>query len=221
MIDQGIIQKIKKLLALASSDNENEAQAAMMKAQELLAKHKLTIRDVNDVHEESKVIEKQTAVTFKKATWKGRLSSVIASNFCCYNYYYTDKTHRVSFMGLPEDVETAVSVFEYAVEYITGRTRQLKRKYYRLGESTRGLENDYAQGFIIGLSQKYEAQKQKNQEWALVLVKPQVVIEAYQRKKWSKKPVKTGAYLAGFSSVYEQGQLDGKNFVMVAGHIGD
>ena len=125
MIDQGIIQKIKKLLALASSDNENEAQAAMMKAQELLAKHKLTIRDVNDVHEESKVIEKQTAVTFKKATWKGRLSSVIASNFCCYNYYYTDKTHRVSFMGLPEDVETAVSVFEYAVEYITGRTRQL------------------------------------------------------------------------------------------------
>jgi len=41
MVDSGIILKIQKLLALASSSNENEAQAAMMKAQEMLAKYKL------------------------------------------------------------------------------------------------------------------------------------------------------------------------------------
>ena len=43
-----IIGKIRKLLALSASNNENEAQAAMMKAQEMLAKYKLTMRDVQD-----------------------------------------------------------------------------------------------------------------------------------------------------------------------------
>ena len=221
MVDSGIIKKIQKLLALASSSNENEAQAAMMKAQEMLAKYKLTMRDVQSTYPESKAVKKRTVVTFKKATWKGRLASVIADNFCCYTYFHTVGSHQVVFMGLPEDAETAVSVFEYAVEYITGRVRQLRRKYYRIGESTKGLENDYAQGFISGLSQKYEKQKQKNQEWALVLVKPQSVVEAYKDMKWGKKPVNTDAYLTGFDTAYEQGQLDGESFVMVAGHIGD
>ena len=34
--DNKIIDKIEKLIALSSSDNENEAKAAMLKAQELM-----------------------------------------------------------------------------------------------------------------------------------------------------------------------------------------
>lgn len=33
--------KIKKLLALAESPNENEAQAALLKARQLMAEHKI------------------------------------------------------------------------------------------------------------------------------------------------------------------------------------
>ena len=36
-----VIDKIEKLLALAGSDNENEARAAMVKAQELMAKYEI------------------------------------------------------------------------------------------------------------------------------------------------------------------------------------
>ena len=42
-MDEKLIEKIKKLLALSESSNENEAKIAMLKAQELLAKHKLSI----------------------------------------------------------------------------------------------------------------------------------------------------------------------------------
>ncbi len=217
-----IIEKIKKLLALSTSSNENEAQAAMTKAQEMLAKYKLSMKDIDDTHTASKNVKKHpTDVTFKKATWKGLLASVIADNFCCYSYFNTNRTHRIVFMGLTEDVETASAVFEYAVEYIVGETRQLKKKYYRLGESTKGLENDYAQGFIKGLSQKYEEQKQKNQEWALVLIKPQIVVHEYKNMKFSKKPVNIGSRFSGFTSAYEQGQIDGNKFEMISGHIGD
>lgn len=217
-----IIEKIKKLLVLSASSNENEAQAAMIKAQEMLAKYKLTMKDIDDTHTTSKNVEnKATAVTFTKATWKGLLASVIADNFCCYSYFHTKGSHQIVFMGLVEDVETASAVFEYAIEYIIAKTRQLKKKYYRLGESTKGLENDYAQGFIKGLSQKYETQKQQNQEWALLLVKPQIVVHEYKNMKFRKKSVNIGVKFSGFGSAYEQGQLDGKNFEMISGRIGD
>jgi hypothetical protein len=109
MVDSGIILKIQKLLALASSSNENEAQAAMMKAQEMLAKYKLSMKDVQSRRPESKAVKRCTAVTFTKAAWKGHLASVIADNFCCYMYLLTARSHQVVFMGLPEDAETAAA----------------------------------------------------------------------------------------------------------------
>jgi len=38
-----IIEKIEKLIALSGSDNENEAKAAMLKAQELMAKYEIEL----------------------------------------------------------------------------------------------------------------------------------------------------------------------------------
>ena len=42
-----IKDKIRKLLALADSPNDNEAIAALSKARELMARHKLTERDID------------------------------------------------------------------------------------------------------------------------------------------------------------------------------
>ena len=41
--------KIRKLLALAESPNEAEAQAALLKARQLMAEHKLTERECREV----------------------------------------------------------------------------------------------------------------------------------------------------------------------------
>lgn len=52
-----VIDKIEKLLALAGSDNENEAKAAMVKAQELMAKYEIDRERVQGKgHEERPVI---------------------------------------------------------------------------------------------------------------------------------------------------------------------
>ena len=217
-----VIIKIKKLFALSTSSNENEAQAALLKAQELLAKYKLSMRDVNGHTMPSKDVSKKfTDITFKKATWKGLLASLIADNFSVYVYYYTRGSNRVVFYGLKEDTETAAEVFEYAVEFITGKVRQLRQRYYRLGQSAKGLENDYAQGFIVGLKQKFDQQKRENQEWALVLVKPQIVIDSYQEfEKSFKRSVDVGQKFLGHSSAWQRGVEDGRNFVMIAGRLG-
>lgn len=41
-MEEKIIEKIQKLLSLANSSNENEAMAAALKAQELMAKYDRT-----------------------------------------------------------------------------------------------------------------------------------------------------------------------------------
>jgi cysteinyl-tRNA synthetase len=47
-MDEKIISKIKKLLALSKSENEHESQNAMLKVQEMLMKHKLELKDVEE-----------------------------------------------------------------------------------------------------------------------------------------------------------------------------
>lgn len=57
-----IKDKIAKLLALAESPNENEAKAALLKARELMAEHKLRREDVKKAKKE-KVIRKVLDIT--------------------------------------------------------------------------------------------------------------------------------------------------------------
>ena len=44
-MDKDYRDKIRKLLALAESPNENEAKLALLKARQLMAEHKLTERE--------------------------------------------------------------------------------------------------------------------------------------------------------------------------------
>ena len=47
-MDIKVVEKIKKLLALSESSNEHEAKVSLLKAQELLAKHKLSLKEVKE-----------------------------------------------------------------------------------------------------------------------------------------------------------------------------
>ena len=79
--------KIKKLLALAESPVEAEAQAALLKARELMAKHKLSERDLKDVGKrEVRDVELEITCSKRRDPWIVNLSGVIAENYCCQGY---------------------------------------------------------------------------------------------------------------------------------------
>ena len=59
--DEKLIAKIEKLLRLSSSNNEHEAQSAMMKAQELMAKHNIKMADVNPEEQPQEKVETRTS----------------------------------------------------------------------------------------------------------------------------------------------------------------
>lgn len=212
-MDTKLIEKIQKLLALSESSNKHEAELSMLKAQELLAKHKLTLKEVKEFKTfNSAIKENITKVTFTKAKWKAKLARLIADNFGCYHYFKTRHTNTITFFGREEDIVVCNIVLEYAIDCINSAVKRLRYQYRRNNYySTKGLENDYALGFINGLHEKFEEQKKANQEWGLVLVKDKEVVDAYDQIKF-KGTVKTGINYQGYSDVYEKGYEDGEKF---------
>ena len=207
-----LIEKIKKLLSLSESNNENESKVAMIKAQELLIKHKLSMKEVTDFKiSNNKIEDKKTNISFTKAKWKGTLAGIIAENFGCYNYFKTRRVHKIVFFGKEEDVVVCNIVLEYAIECIETNIRSIRRNYAKNGISTAGVSNDYAIGFIIGLGEKFEEQKKENTEWALVLVKDKDVVEAFNEKVFSGS-LDINPDFKGHTDIYNKGLREGKNF---------
>ena len=77
-------EKIKKLLALAESNNEHEAKAALLKAKELMAAHKISEIDLVEI-KNKKVRKVMSGVTYTNRSnrWVGTLACTIAENYCC------------------------------------------------------------------------------------------------------------------------------------------
>lgn len=212
---EDIILKIQKLLALSKSSNENEAHAAMMMAQRLLIKHKLSLKDIEQYRNELiKVDENRTGVKFRGSNWKSNLSRIIADNFGCYLFYRTGKTHEICFFGKEEDILICNIMLEYAIKCINSNGDKLvkKLKQDRRRKHFEGIKNDYALGFIRGLGERFKQQIESNKEWALVLLKDQVVIDKYNEFSSNFETVKTDVSFNKHLNAFKLGKIDGKNF---------
>ncbi len=210
-------EKIRKLLALAESDNEHEAQAALLKAKELMAEHKLTEAECKEL--KSKKVKKiVTEITYSKRRdpWIHGLSATIGSNYCCQAYSvkkYDKQTRTVGFVGLDDDADLCVAIFEYAVNCIRSNQKRMKKELEGCStEYTKSVLVGYGSGFSEGVSIAFERQKAKKEEgWGLVMVMPAEVKDAC--KDFEKGGVYTSAAQQEQSfRGYAAGLQDGKKF---------
>jgi hypothetical protein len=82
---QEIIDRINKLLALATSPNEYEASAATAKAQEILTEHNLGLEDIKTNQKSPALPIEQITIdsNSRKVYWKRFIANAIANaNFC-------------------------------------------------------------------------------------------------------------------------------------------
>lgn len=209
-------EKIRKLLALAESPNEHEAKAALLKARQLMAEHKLTERECKDA-EKQEVKDIRTDITCSKRRnpWIVHLSAVIGENYCCKGYRnrrYGEQTNYIGFIGLEDDVEVCVSIFKYAVDCVLSEIKRIKKEnscYY--SSYVKKICDSYGYGFVSGVSEAFRKQQEENeQRWGLVLVMPQEVIEASQHL--GHKEFKSRAEEDISESAYTKGFYDGEEF---------
>ena len=183
---ENIKKKIKKLLAL-SADNPNDAEsyAAMQKAQELMAQYKLEQLDLPEDKKQECVQVKTTLCYGSRGSdqYINDLASIVADNFCCVNYISTprgSRTHYICLMGNKDDVSIAQEVLYTAnMCIIRGYNKVWKEmcaKYmidYIPAKYFNPMKLGYTEGYLAGLRYALESQKEKHQEWGLVLVVPQ------------------------------------------------
>ena len=209
-------EKVRRLLALSKSPEEHEAKAALLKAQELMAKHKLTEADLEESQKQS-VKDKITDITCSKRRdpWIINLSAVIAKNYCCMGYRrheYGQQTQAIGFIGLEDDVEICVAIFKYAVDCVRSEIRRIKKE--NTGYSQRyisSLCNGYGYGFVRGISAALsEQQASQSGEWGLVLVLPEEVKKASQNFEKQKFVPKAQDEID--PEDYKRGYRDGTEF---------
>lgn len=186
MAKENAKQKIQKLLSLASNNpSEEEAQAAMLRAKELMLKYRIEEGDLDDPDKQV-VNEVDTDVTCTSVVdpWIAQLAKCIAQNYRCESImrqHRRSRQKRMIIIGIGDDPEVARSIFMYARSVIYHEIDAMRARAKRdNGLSVRDMRpitDSYARGFIIGLRDKFESQKNDHPEWALVAVTPQPVID--------------------------------------------
>lgn len=174
-----IIEKIKKALALANNNkNPNEAQAAMLMAQKMMAKYHIEMQELEEA-EEPEI--QQDGVEIKKGSWRKSLMKLICNNYRCDCYIQGSGGKKIVIVGAKEDIEIAKTIYEFAEnQLLDGFNKYFKNNYeeYTEIQIKNAVRKDYADGFIRGLNEKFKRQKKeeikKNEQYALVVTNKKV-----------------------------------------------
>lgn len=198
-----IVEKISNLLDLSKNNpNKNEAMAAALKAQELLAKYDIQLADVT--HEKGKITEDVVLIKQNSGyciKWRYNLASLIARSFKCKTYKISG---NIAFYGFKKDVDVACQVFQYLFD--TGN--KLSNKYYlkckQSGIPTKGVMNSFVMGFLSGLTSVLDRQSTE-----LMIVVPKEVEDSYEEYSANFKTRRSSvSYYEG--DAYDAGVVSGK-----------
>lgn len=174
------IDRIKKLLALSKSPNENEAAAALAKAMEICSEHDISIGDVEAIPQDETIEHKDIcAMRQKTPAWEMQLSNGLARLFGCRvlitGYIeYGVKVSKLQFVGYTSDVEICTYVYEYLKRQVSRMTKEhIKTKIFRKRTTKEHYRECYLEGIVMAVLYKarqvYEKQHSNDQTPGLIV----------------------------------------------------
>ena len=224
--------KIRKLLALATSPNENEAKSALLRARQLMAKHKLREADCVEVPKEvAKTITDWTA-TKRSDPWMITLAGVIAGHYCCEPFTNSKKgkrTYNIGFVGFPDDLEVCVEVYGYAIGFVKRQNADRKARLKGIfnADAIRAECITYGIGFAQGLQNAYDKQERETlageeaesgnaesnrESWGLVMSVPKEVSDFLTSLTQGTKAKTWNATYNASSGAFADGYQAGQGF---------
>lgn len=174
MLDiEKVIDKIKKLLSLATSPNEHEAARAAERAHELLVKHNLDMQQVENRPDPEYVKHRISERVYQRVEEKFVLQ-ILRDHFFVHTYQSRPQgdgypyTTKIFMVGTKSNVQIAA----YVHGFLISKFRELWLVYKRQNQLGENLRQSYYLGLTRGLLDKLESQKNRIQnERGLVLVK--------------------------------------------------
>lgn len=171
MDNEKVIEKIRKILELSKNNpSKEEAEAAALQAQKLLAKYHIDMQDVEVFEGEDDITEETTDVGGTKK-WRFILAQVVADNFRCKMY---SNNNCVTFYGHSTDVTVAKETYEYLFKVAHKQACHERDAVHRVYGTSAGIYGSYCSGFARGVKDALDAQCT-----ALMIVVPQEVEEGF------------------------------------------
>jgi ElaB/YqjD/DUF883 family membrane-anchored ribosome-binding protein len=169
-----MLDKVRKLLALSRSPNENEAASAAAKAHALLAEYNLSISDLDvtaSADEDQFVLDRD--MTTDSTPWRRRIAAAVAKLYFCKYFFqhYREPTinrttgyirHDIhSFVGARHNVDVAKLMFAYLSDTVA-RLANEGSKTVPTGERSRYVTSFKAacsMRLVQRIMERYEAAK--------------------------------------------------------------
>lgn len=157
----GILRKVQKLMALSQSGNPNEAELAMLKAQELLLKHNMDASYIES--DEDKVVLKRILQQKKEDGKMRAIARILETFFVSVVYRKASGFVCLEILGDPTNVEIA----EYVAGYLTTELDTLWKN-----TQLKGLiaKNSFFHGLAKGYCTKIDALKRGYDIHALMVI---------------------------------------------------
>lgn len=217
-----IIEKIKKLLALANSSNEHEAALAAGHAQRLLSEHNLAMADIEAAHKPGKADALETPASKTLPKWLRLLSAGVSTAFDCQAIHHP-ALGKMTFIGVGADVQIAVYTFTYLDRTIRKLCSTYMKKHVGSSITNRHRElmrQSYYLGAVSTINDRLRVQKIQTPitTGALVPVKEGLIRQAMNEIGTIRTMHSRRSYISG--DAYAKGQSDGKQVGILHGVTG-
>lgn len=166
MASDKILDRIRKLLALARSSNPHEAAAAAARAAELMAQHQLAEASLE--REVEAVGEHELDRCGRKVTWKSMLARGVCLACGCDCYWarpWIDGAggRSLRIIGRAADVDAARYLYAYLVREIERLTRAAwngRHSHAKAMESARAWKNAFRSGAASEIARRLRTARQ-------------------------------------------------------------
>lgn len=202
-----IADKIQKLLNLAGNNpNEEEAQAALLKAQALMAQYNV---DMESLGQEEKIKYSLEITKVKANPRDNQLQVIIANAFACKAIISANR--KIMFFGREDNSKSAKECMEFIHRTMERGINRACKAQGLASSAVAGaseIYNGYAKGFIEGLKESIDAQTV-----ALAIVVPEDVKTEFSKKfpNLGKYHSKGSSWNPKFQDAYRQGKTDGRS----------
>ena len=212
-----VLERIAKLLALAESPNEHEAQAAMSAAQRLMLKHNIEVAVSGSTA--SYCFKHLGEPTGRISEHERRLAMILDEFFFVQVIWVpvwrVDEAKRGSVLevcGTRENVELAAYVYDFLM-YTSGALYRADRRQRR--DRTHAARRKFLAGVMSGFHERLKSERTRSEKQGLVWVGDAELRGYFRRRhphvRWARHQVSTGG------EAYARGQTAGRNIVLHRG----
>jgi hypothetical protein len=213
-----IMVRIKKLMALAQSSNQNEAEAAMTKAHEFIRRYNIDLLERDENRDFVSVFIGKPALRHFREHYD--LSHLLQEFYFVYGIwtpaYVLDKGKMGRVLEISGTVQN-VKIASYVHDFVRSFIESQWDKYNMGRRLSRYRKTDFAMGIIRGFHSKLKTRDNKvNDKLALVMVEDPL-LKKYTAHRYPRVTILTGKAIRRDKNILKDGMDIGKELIISKG----